>query len=197
LGKAADAASTIGEQAQRIAGSQFSTQKDRAASTLDTLAQTLRDASSSLSEQQPQLAGIGDQAAERVEGISTYVREHDMSEMIGEAESFARRQPAVFLGAAFAAGFVAARFLKATRPESTSGRGSASSYGATGTGYRSSYGASAAGYGMTDSGHASSGTGYGMTDTGSMTGSGYGMTDSGYGMSDATAGGVDGAPELA
>jgi len=127
--KVDEAASTIGEQAQRIANTQIGTQKERAAGTLQSIAQTLRDGSSSLEEQQPQVASIGEQAANRIEQLSDYVQQHDVSEMVGDAERLARQQPAVFLGAAFAVGFVAARFLKATSPGPAQSSDSGSSAG--------------------------------------------------------------------
>src|SRR3954451_8221079 len=111
-----EAASTIGEQAQRIANTQLGSQKQRAASTLQSVAQTLRDGSSTLEEQQPQVASLGQEAAARIEQLSDYVEQHDVRDMVGDAERLARQQPAGFLGAAFTVGFVAARFLKASNP---------------------------------------------------------------------------------
>ena len=58
-----------------------------------------------------------------MEDFSSYLRDHDMNDVVRDAESYARREPLVFLGAAFAAGFIAARFLKASSPNrGTSGR---------------------------------------------------------------------------
>jgi len=114
-----EAASTIGEQAQRIATTQLGSQKERAAGTLQSIAQTLRDGTSSLEEQQPQVASLGQEAAVRIEQLSDYVEQHDVGAMVGDAERLARQQPAIFLGAAFAVGFVAARFLKASNPAPT------------------------------------------------------------------------------
>lgn len=155
--KAEETASTLVDQAQQVAQTTASTQKERAAETLGALAQTLRESGSSMREQQPQIASFADQAAQRVEGISTYVREHDVNELVGEAERFARREPLIFVGGAFALGFLASRFLKAAMPQGGSGQrtlnsgdystgygGNMNSYGtAYGTGYGSDYGVQA------------------------------------------------------
>jgi ElaB/YqjD/DUF883 family membrane-anchored ribosome-binding protein len=114
--KAEQTASTIAEQAEQTATTQISTQKERAASTLDTVAQTLRDSGQNLRQEQPQIATLTDEAARRVEDVSDYVRQHDLRDLVSEAERFARREPLLFLGGAFAIGFVAARFLKASSP---------------------------------------------------------------------------------
>jgi ElaB/YqjD/DUF883 family membrane-anchored ribosome-binding protein len=154
--KAEETASTLVDQAQQVAQTTATTQKERAAETLGALAQTLRESGSSMREQQPQIASIADQAAQRVEGISTYVRDHDVSELVGEAERFARREPLIFVGGAFALGFLASRFIKAAMPQGQAGGGqqtlrsrdystgyggNMNSYGTSyGTGYGSEYG---------------------------------------------------------
>ena len=48
--------------------------------------------------------------------MSSYLRDHDMNDLVRDAEDYARREPLIFFGAAFAAGFIAARFLKASSP---------------------------------------------------------------------------------
>jgi hypothetical protein len=53
-------------------------------------------------------------AAELVERFSGHLKERDINQMIWEIESFGRRQPALFMGGAFALGFLASRFLKSS-----------------------------------------------------------------------------------
>jgi len=57
-----------------------------------------------------------EQAAEMVDQVAGYLRTKDIDQIVGQAEDLARQRPAVFLGAAFAIGFMAARFLKSTTP---------------------------------------------------------------------------------
>jgi hypothetical protein len=64
-----------------------------------------------------------DQVADSIDGFSTYLRHTDVGTIVDDAQDFARRQPALFLGGAFLVGTIAARFLKSSRPSaSTSGR---------------------------------------------------------------------------
>jgi ElaB/YqjD/DUF883 family membrane-anchored ribosome-binding protein len=114
--KAEETASTLVDQAQQVASAQANSQMTRAASLLDGVAQSLYETRTSMREQQPQIASVADQAASRVEGFSSYLRDHDMNDVVRDAESYARREPLIFLGAAFAVGFIAARFLKASSP---------------------------------------------------------------------------------
>src|SRR3954464_6198183 len=114
--KAQDTATNLVDQAQQVASSQANSQMTRAASMLDTVAQSIQSSSQSMREQQPQIASVADQAAQRVEQASDYLRQHDFKDVVSEVEGYARREPMIFLGAAFAIGFVAARFMKASSP---------------------------------------------------------------------------------
>jgi ElaB/YqjD/DUF883 family membrane-anchored ribosome-binding protein len=55
-----------------------------------------------------------EQAGDGLRRIADSVRSKNLDEMLRDAESFARRQPAVFIGAAAVAGFLAVRFLKSS-----------------------------------------------------------------------------------
>ena len=61
-------------------------------------------------------------AADGLERFSDAVRSRDVSSLMGEAEDFARRQPAVFIGAGVAVGFLLARFLKSSSERREAGR---------------------------------------------------------------------------
>jgi hypothetical protein len=97
-------------------------------------------------QDQDPIGQYADRAAEQVERFSGFLRERDADQLIGEAENLARRQPAVFLGGAFALGVLGARFLKA----SSSGQAG----GQTGTSREANYGAT----GGSEASAASSGT---------------------------------------
>lgn len=56
-----------------------------------------------------------ERAANRVEQLADYVQNTSPGEMTDRVEQFARREPALFLGGAFAVGFLGARFLKSSR----------------------------------------------------------------------------------
>lgn len=89
--------------------------KDEAAERLNSFASVLRDTAGKLNEQDEN--GIGqyaDRAAQQVERLSSYLRDRDVSTFLRDTETFARRHPDVFLGGAFLAGLVLARFFKAS-----------------------------------------------------------------------------------
>ncbi len=54
--------------------------------------------------------------ADKVEQFSGYLDQKDLGELVSDVEKFAHRNPAMFLGGAFALGIVAARFLKSGNP---------------------------------------------------------------------------------
>ena len=59
-------------------------------------------------------SGFVRQAAEGLEHVSGAVRTRDLDDLVETVESFARRQPVVFLGSAVLAGFGLARFIKSS-----------------------------------------------------------------------------------
>jgi hypothetical protein len=71
-------------------------------------------------EQETPIAGLtaryGDSLAQQVEQVSHYLEQKDLRELVRDVEVFARRNPAVFIGGAFALGMLAARFLKSGNP---------------------------------------------------------------------------------
>ena len=148
----------IAQQATSAAERRASSTMTQAGDTLDQLANAVHGASDNLRSEQPQLAGFGDTAADQVERVAQYLREHDAREVIDGAQDFARRQPAIVVGAGLAIGLLVGRALKSAN--SATGRG----YGASDQWYgRSRYGAPASygagGYGTSSSYEASGGYG--------------------------------------
>ncbi len=69
-------------------------------------------------------AKYSDALAGQVEQVSKYFERKDIREIVRDVEGFARRNPAIFIGGAFALGIVAARFLKSSSPKHlTKGKG--------------------------------------------------------------------------
>jgi hypothetical protein len=100
-------------------------QKSRASETLGSLAGAVRGMTQPLrSSGQPQMADYVGKAADGIERWASGLRQQDLEDAVRAVEQFARRQPAMFLGLAFGAGLVAARFLK-----SSGGHHSMRSYG--------------------------------------------------------------------
>jgi ElaB/YqjD/DUF883 family membrane-anchored ribosome-binding protein len=69
-----------------------------------------------------------EQAGDGLRRIADSVRSKNLDEMLRDAESFARRQPAVFIGAAAVAGFLAVRFLKSSSERSGGSTGHEPTY---------------------------------------------------------------------
>ena len=89
--------------------------RERAASRIGDVSRSVRETADRFDpERDPNIARYTRMLADRLEGAATYVREHDFSRMRKDCEYLARRNPAVFFGGMFIAGFAAARFLKAS-----------------------------------------------------------------------------------
>jgi hypothetical protein len=118
--QAKEAVGQAAHQAKEQVSSRLATQKDRAAESLGGVAQALRTSGQQLREQdQMGVTDYIDQIANQVERFSGYIRGHDVGELVGDVELFARRQPGLFLGGAFVLGLLGARFLKSSAPQRT------------------------------------------------------------------------------
>jgi hypothetical protein len=117
IGQAQDQAMKLVDTARQQATSQIGTQQQRVAGTLNTVATALHDASREMRKQdETAIADYVDTAASQVEQFATMLREQDLEQLMATTAQFARRQPALFLGAAFALGFAATRFIKSSAP---------------------------------------------------------------------------------
>jgi hypothetical protein len=116
-----NAAGTTGlmDKVRDGAVSQLNTQKDRATDRFGSVVQAVRQSTQQLREQQhDSIADYVDQAAGQLERFSNTLKEKNVSELLDEAQRFARRNPALFIGGAFALGLVSARFFKSSRDRS-------------------------------------------------------------------------------
>jgi hypothetical protein len=121
----------IANQAEDEARSMVHSRKEEAAHELENIADAFRQTGNNLREKDnAQLARYTDSMAEQVENIADYLHNNDINGFLSDAESFARRQPELFLGGAFTLGLLAARFFK-------------SSSSSQGYDYRGSYGSPA------------------------------------------------------
>ena len=114
--KASEGAREVATQAQSQARNRLEQGKQEAASTLSSVASTLLQSGMQLRDGQQGVAGeYVERAARQIERAANYMQSADLKQMVNEVEDFARRRPAVFVGSAFAAGLLAARFLKSSR----------------------------------------------------------------------------------
>lgn len=121
--KLADKARDVASQAKQKAGEQLNSSVDkgrtRAADTLQEVARTLMGTGTATGDaaNNPATQYLS-KAGEQVQRFADYLQNTEPRQLLSETENFARRQPALFLGSAFALGVLAARFLKASRDDS-------------------------------------------------------------------------------
>jgi hypothetical protein len=127
--QAKETAGQVAEQAKQRATSQLESQKERTVDTLVTVAQALRQTGQHLHEQeQTTVGGYVEQAAERLETMTNYLRRRDVSALLAETQDLARRKPGLFLSGAVALGFIGARFLKSSGQRAMAQRSANGSY---------------------------------------------------------------------
>ena len=112
---ASDLGDQVQETAGRIADSQISKQKENASGVLDQVAEAIQKTGEHLrGSQQERIARFAEQAADQVRQFSSSIRGANPRDLVRRAEDLARREPALFLGGAFALGLIGARFLKSS-----------------------------------------------------------------------------------
>jgi len=131
--QATQAVSEIKEQAT----STFFAQRDRAVEMLNALASALKTTSQNLTDEaksgmqdQSAVTTLGplvDQAADRIAYSAEFLREKDMSGLMREAQTLAKKQPVLFLGAMFGIGIAGARMFKGMSESSDSNSASSQS----------------------------------------------------------------------
>jgi hypothetical protein len=115
--QAQETASKVADQAREQVSSRLAGQKDNFVGGLNSVAEALRQTGQQLRQQDQQgVTDYIDRAASQVERASSYLQERDLGQLVDDVEQFARRQPTLFLGGAFALGLLGARFLKSSRP---------------------------------------------------------------------------------
>ena len=89
--------------------------KARVARTLSSVATSLKSSSSEMQTgEAAAIGGVVERVADQIDRAANYLEQSDVSEIVGGVERFARRNPAAFIGAAFAVGILGARFLKSS-----------------------------------------------------------------------------------
>jgi vacuolar-type H+-ATPase subunit H len=117
LDEGKEKARELGHKAAETARSQGDQQRERVADGVQTFADALRDGSRDLPEGRREYEPFIDGVADRVEGISRYLREHDVDTLTRDARRFAREHTPLFLSGAFTLGMLGARFLKSSGDE--------------------------------------------------------------------------------
>lgn len=132
--EATQATSRLVDRATNIGLERADAGRHRIADGLDQAVGRIRDLSTEMEGQQPAIASAAGVAADGAERVAQYLHSTDARQMISNVEDLARRQPILFLGAAFVAGVAVARVLKAGAGGTS---GSRTRYGASYGPYRS------------------------------------------------------------
>jgi hypothetical protein len=101
-------ASVVGEVKDQ-AVSATHTAKDGIADRLDDVAKAIHSSGAKLEGHQDWIAHIVERGSRELGALASTLRTNDLHGLLGKLDDLARRQPAVFVGAAMAAGFAAVR----------------------------------------------------------------------------------------
>jgi hypothetical protein len=109
-----DAAKDITSQASGKLKQTVDDQRNAGAGFIGSVADTMRRAAREFDPDLPIAGSYIRKAAAQVEGVSDSIRSGNITDLVRGAQSFARRQPAAFLGISVLAGFAVVRFLKSS-----------------------------------------------------------------------------------
>ncbi len=125
-----EAVNNAKESASGIAGKVYEAATEKAASVIDEQKSSLAEDLSNFAENIRQMGNNagGEQAkgfagatsqysntiADSIQKVSDYVEQKNLSDVMGDVEKLAHRNPGLFLGGAFALGFLAVRFIKSS-----------------------------------------------------------------------------------
>ncbi len=105
-------ASSLANQAKQTLVSKLDDQKGTAANFVEQLAQSVQKSGEQFEGQQDWIASAIGRGAAELNTLAGSLRDKDLGELTREVQSFARRQPALFIGATLVAGFAVARLGK-------------------------------------------------------------------------------------
>jgi hypothetical protein len=112
VGEAVQAASSAAGQAKQKLTGALEARKGTAADYVEQLAQTVQRSGQQFEGQQDWLASAIGRGAAELNTLAGTIRDKDLGQLASEVQSFARAQPALFMGAALATGFAVARLGK-------------------------------------------------------------------------------------
>jgi hypothetical protein len=111
--QARQAVSHVARKAGEQVKSELDARKGKAVEAMGSVAVAMRETSDKLKGVGP-LGDVAGRAAEGIEKAADFFEGKQIGDVVREVESFARREPAIFLGAALAIGVIGGRFLKSS-----------------------------------------------------------------------------------
>jgi hypothetical protein len=114
------AGQTLRQEASGLAGTikqglseQAARQKNGIADRLNAVAERANRTAGDLRQDEPWLSNLLGRGADELAGMAEELRRQDIGDLMGSVELFARRQPALFMGATVALGFALTRVVGA------------------------------------------------------------------------------------
>ena len=130
-GSLTDTAKEVASDAGEKLRASVSDQKAAGADYVGNVANIIRRTAYEFDNEMPQAGHYIRKAAAQLENVSEAMRNRDMSEIVGNVQDFARKQPTAFFGAAVLLGFAAVRFLKSAPGNARPARAEANVGGTT------------------------------------------------------------------
>ncbi len=106
-----DQASNLGGTIKQGLSDQVEHQKNGIADRLSAVAERAQKSAGDLRDQEAWLGNLLGRGANELQGLAEEIRRNDVAGLLGSVEVFARRQPALFMGASVALGFALTRFV--------------------------------------------------------------------------------------
>lgn len=123
--EAQQVASDLADKATRSAERQFAGGKERAVQMIGQFAEALRHSGQTLSAgtDMPMVNDYLGRAASQIEGLSGYLQKKSLTDVVGDVERYARREPVLFTSGALLLGLLGGRFLLSSRPNGSTSPG--------------------------------------------------------------------------
>jgi hypothetical protein len=103
------------EHAKEAITAELKQRKEKTASEIESVAVALHEKAQQIQDEHgPGSHRMVERAAEQIDRLANYLKDADPEDLLREVDRFARREPVLFLGGAFAAGLLLSRFIKAT-----------------------------------------------------------------------------------
>ena len=134
--EAQQVASDLADKATRSAERQFAGGKERAVQMIGQVAEALRHSGETLSSgtEMPMINDYLGRAASQIDGLSGYLKEKSLTDVVGDVERFARKEPVLFTSGAFLIGLLGGRLLRSSQPASGSAASASPGNGRQGAG---------------------------------------------------------------
>jgi ElaB/YqjD/DUF883 family membrane-anchored ribosome-binding protein len=105
--------SSTASQLKQNATGMVEQRKQQVADQIRGYSSKIRESGKPFENEDPNIAWVAQQASDRLQRVADYVREADFHQLRTDAESFARRHPAVVLGGMFVTGLLLGSILRA------------------------------------------------------------------------------------